>query len=154
LHQFDSQLRRIEDICGLDCVDCAILELKATYAKHAPSFTATIQNLPSLNHGNDRVGSDRNDRPGLRLLSRFVQRYAFAVHIAFSLLTGRPVIILGTDDTQQSIQNLIQSLSVFVHATDSIMAWWVLPSVNKKIASIHKVIGMSVTVDGWEKAHV
>ncbi|KAI8073182.1 hypothetical protein BC940DRAFT_104517 [Gongronella butleri] len=48
------------------------------------------------------------------LLSVIQKHRKYIHHIIYSLLTGRPVVIMGTDDNRGHIQQMVQALSVFV----------------------------------------
>lgn len=73
-----------------------------------PSPTQTI-------HGNTRSDEKRRRRrrAGLRAL-RFLKHNSFSQHAVFCLLSGRPLVVVGGDES--SVRKLVGALSLFLPA--------------------------------------
>ncbi|ELT95887.1 hypothetical protein CAPTEDRAFT_224419 [Capitella teleta] len=59
----------------------------------------------------------------------FVGRYAVTPHVLFSLLCGRPLVIIGTTRKETDIRAMVTALCCFVpgHASHSVCAWLTRP---------------------------
>uniref|UniRef100_A0A8D3E819 Smith-Magenis syndrome chromosome region, candidate 8b n=1 Tax=Scophthalmus maximus TaxID=52904 RepID=A0A8D3E819_SCOMX len=97
---------------------CAPLRLLSVdEASDCTSFTGSsdpptpTQNV--INRGHARCSDRRRRKAGLRAL-RFVKQNSFSHHALFCLLSGRPLVVIGGD--QSLVRKLVDALSLFLPA--------------------------------------
>lgn len=78
-----------------------------TSSTDLPSHTQNI-------HSNSRLERKRRRRrAGLRAL-RFLRQFSFSQHAVFCLLTGRPLVVIGGEES--FVRKMVDALSVFLPA--------------------------------------
>ncbi|CAL8330980.1 unnamed protein product [Lota lota] len=87
----------------LSCVDEAS---ESTSSSKSPTQTHTR----NVNH---RLDQGRKRKAGLRAL-RFIQQNSFSQHAIFCLLSGRPLIVIGGDES--CVRKLVSALTLFLPA--------------------------------------
>ncbi|XP_041790230.1 guanine nucleotide exchange protein smcr8b [Chelmon rostratus] len=95
---------------------CAPLRLLSVdEASDCASFTGSAD-LPSPAqnfHSNTRSDQKRRRKAGLRAL-RFLKQNSFSQHAVFCLLSGRPLVVIGGDESL--VRKLVDALSLFLPA--------------------------------------
>lgn len=89
--------------------------LSVDEASDRTSFTSS-SDLPSPTqniHSNTRSDKKRRRKAGLRAL-RFLKQNSFSQHAVFCLLSGRPLVVIGGDES--SVRKLVDALSLFLPA--------------------------------------
>lgn len=87
-----------------------------TLSTDEASVSTISSKSPSQSHSvniNHRLVHRRRRKAGLRAL-RFIQQYSFSQHAVFCLLSGRPLIVIGGDES--CVKKLISALSLFLPA--------------------------------------
>lgn len=95
---------------------CAPLRLLSVdEASDCTSFTgsADLQTPIQQIHSSARSDRRRRRKAGLRAL-RFLKQNSFSQHAVFCLLSGRPLVIIGMDETL--VRKLVDALSLFLPA--------------------------------------
>ncbi|XP_071765471.2 guanine nucleotide exchange protein smcr8b [Centroberyx gerrardi] len=95
---------------------CAPLRLLSVdEASDCTSFTSSSEPpTPTYGlHGNPRLDKRRRRKAGLRAL-RFLQQNSFSQHAVFCLLSGRPLVVIGGDES--SVRKLVDALALFLPA--------------------------------------
>lgn len=89
--------------------------LSVDEASDCASFTGSSEPpSPTPNiHCNARSDKRRRRRAGLRAL-RFIKQNSFSQHAVFCLLTGRPLVVIGGDESV--VRKLVDALSLFLPA--------------------------------------
>ncbi|XP_076585678.1 guanine nucleotide exchange protein smcr8b isoform X2 [Chaetodon auriga] len=91
---------------------CAPLRLLSVdEASDCASFNGS-SDLPPV-HSSARSAQKRRRKAGLRAL-RFLKQNSFSQHAVFCLLSGRPLVVIGRDETL--VRNLVDALSLFLPA--------------------------------------
>ncbi|KAF7663436.1 hypothetical protein LDENG_00209840 [Lucifuga dentata] len=93
---------------------CAPLRLLSL--DEASDCTSGSSNLPSPTqsfHRNSRLDKKRRRKAGIRAL-RFLKQNSFSQHAVFCLLSGRPLVVVGGDES--SVRKLVEALSLFLPA--------------------------------------
>ncbi|KJE90016.1 hypothetical protein, variant [Capsaspora owczarzaki ATCC 30864] len=91
----------------------------------------------------DHVYSRSKTKPGSGLLE-FRARYSFAKHLVFALLKGRPVVVIGKNENEGSVRNIVTALSLFVAGPSNkqVIPWILRPLALSDLARC-KLVGMS-----------
>lgn len=94
---------------------CAPLRLLSVdEASDCISFTGSSDLQPPVqNHSNVRRDRKRRRKAGLRAL-RFLKQNSFSQHAVFCLLSGRPLVVIGGDESL--VRKLVDALSLFLPA--------------------------------------
>ncbi|KAL7405110.1 hypothetical protein ABVT39_023912 [Epinephelus coioides] len=95
---------------------CAPLRLLSVdEASDCTSFTGSSEPpSPTQNvHSNTRWDQKRRRKAGLRAL-RFLKQNSFSQHAVFCLLSGRPLVVIGGDES--FVKKLVDALSLFLPA--------------------------------------
>lgn len=98
---------------------CAPLRLLSVdEASDCTSFTSSSDPpSPTQNvHSNTRSDQRRRRKAGLRAL-RFLKQNSFSQHAIFCLLSGRPLVVIGGDESL--VRKLVDALSLFLPAPGS-----------------------------------
>lgn len=66
---------------------------------------------PSLQQPHGSCDPKRRRRAGIRAL-RFLRRNSFSQHAVFCLLSGQPLVVLGTDES--AVRKLVEALGLFL----------------------------------------
>ena len=74
------------------------------------SKSPTQTHIPNVNL---RLDQGRKRKAGLRAL-RFIQQNSFSQHAVFCLLSGRPLIVIGGDESR--VRKLVSALALFLPA--------------------------------------
>ncbi|KAM3864636.1 guanine nucleotide exchange protein smcr8b [Diretmus argenteus] len=86
--------------------DCTSFTSSSPCSSEPPSLTLSL-------HGNHRLDKRRRRKAGLRAL-RFLQQNSFSQHAVFCLLSGRPLVVIGGDES--SVRKLVDALALFLPA--------------------------------------
>lgn len=89
--------------------------LSVDEASDCTSFTGSSEPpSPTQNiHSNTRWDQKRRRKAGLRAL-RFLKQNSFSQHAVFCLLSGRPLVVIGGDES--FVKKLVDALSLFLPA--------------------------------------
>lgn len=101
------------DSWSLPCVPLRLLSIDE--ASDCASFTGSsdLPSPPQTVHSNTRSDEKRRRKAGLRAL-RFLKQNSFSQHAVFCLLSGRPLVVIGGDETL--VRKLVDALSLFLPA--------------------------------------
>ncbi|XP_051558745.1 guanine nucleotide exchange protein smcr8b [Myxocyprinus asiaticus] len=100
------------------------------------SFRSTTASTPSdctffvYHHGDKREGLTRRRRGQVgRAALKFLQQFPFAVHAAFSLLSGQTLVVLGSEEA--TVRKLVKALSIYTphvgRFRETIQPWTSMP---------------------------
>ncbi|CAL8330784.1 unnamed protein product [Merluccius merluccius] len=94
--------------CSPSCTPVRSLSMdevsESTSSSKSPSQTYSL-------HVNRRLDQKKRRKAGLRAL-RFVQQHSFYQHAVFCLLSGRPLIVIGGDES--GVKKLVSALALFL----------------------------------------
>lgn len=94
------------------CTPPCIRTLSADEASESTCSSKSPSQTHSLNI-NHRLDQRRRRKAGLRAL-RFIQQNSFSQHAVFCLLSGRPLVVIGGDES--CVRKLVSALALFLPA--------------------------------------
>ncbi len=84
-------------------------------------------------------------KPGGNILA-FFERHSYSTHVIYALLSGRPLVIIGSPKYEDSIRALVKTLWLFVPGTsfrEQVVPWWDRGSLTLADLGRVKLVGMS-----------
>lgn len=124
-----------EDDCHASCTNLSLLEepcrtvrddLSECFSFRSTTASTASDTFSACNHGDKREGGSRQrcGRVG-RAALKFLRQFPFAVHAVFSLLSGRTLVVLGSEEG--AVRRLVAALSVYTpHSSrykESVQPW-------------------------------
>lgn len=111
---------------------------------HAGHMTPDSRHQVSLVSTAQHVDKFSSSSPGCRVLE-FVQQHSFSVHVMFTLLTGRTLVIVGSVRMEPDLLSLLNTLRLFVpghHSGQFVLTPWLTHPLHLTDLSTFKLVAL------------